>query len=291
MSRRQRTCPATAAGFSAGHSRRASSRRWRRVHPRASGCARSWQRDLRSGERRVGEMRRRGCRALPVHGARARVPRRGRASCRPCSTCSTSISRAVLVGRTGLPAGVLRGGGASAPTSSSRSASSRRSAWSSCSASPPSVSASPTLGVDARGLRRRISGRATTFVLYPARGWKHKNHARLIEAMEIVRLCASRDAARAHRRRPRAPRRRCRIGSTVAGWCRGDELRGLYRRGRRPRVPEPLRGIRPAAARGHGVGCPVAASDAGSIPEVCGMRPCSSILWTQRAIAAGILSR
>ena len=44
----------------------------------------------------------------------------------------------------------------------------------------------------------------------------------------------------------------------------------LYRTAAGARLPEPVRGLRPAAARGDGVRMPVASSNAASLPEVCG---------------------
>ena len=92
------------------------------------------------------------------------------------------------------------------------------------------------------------------FLLYPARPWPHKNHARLLQAFALLRqerpelklvLTGGRPRGRsgpAGRRRARARLgRRARVALPARGV---------------PRLPEPVRGVRPAAARGDGVRLP-----------------------------------
>ena len=153
-----------------------------------------------------------------------------------------------------------------------------------------------TLGIEpdahrrraARGRRGRVRAEpraAANLLLYPARGWPHKNHAALFEAFSLLRaedpalrlvltgggleglgaLPAGRGGARARR-----------LG----------RVRELYRRGR-SRLSEPLRGVRPAAARGDGVGLPSRCVEAGSCPRSAAMLRCSSTL-SPEAIAAGV---
>ncbi len=106
------------------------------------------------------------------------------------------------------------------------------------------------------------------FLLYPANNWAHKNHARLFEAMEILR-------------RDRPELRLVLTGSGHVGLPLPDfvEARG------RVSLPELVRLYRTAAAmvypslyEGFGIpvveamstGCPVASSNVSSLPEVCG---------------------
>ena len=132
-------------------------------------------------------------------------------------------------------------------------------------------------------------GERDDFVLYPARGWKHKNHARLIEAMAIVR----------------AARPGMRLVLTGGGletlgelpeWVerRGlvdvDELHDLYRRAAVLAFPSLYEGFGLPPLEAMASGCPVAASDAGSIPEVCGDAAELFDALDPASIAAGILA-
>ena len=109
-----------------------------------------------------------------------------------------------------------------------------------------STSASTTSGSDpGSDLRER-------FLLYPARPWPHKNHARLLEAFALLRreepelrlvLTGNGHA----RRWPAHPASR-------PAWQRAAGRAGLPLPARRlSRVPEPVRGLRAAPARGDGV--------------------------------------
>jgi glycosyltransferase involved in cell wall biosynthesis len=115
----------------------------------------------------------------------------------------------------------------------------------------------------------RPDGRAReAFLLYPANAWPHKNHARLFEALALVR-----------RDRPRL-----RLVLTGAGHEKLTLPEGVESRGRVP-LAELVALYRGAAAvvypslyEGFGMpcleamacGCPVAASNVASLPEVCG---------------------
>ena len=125
------------------------------------------------------------------------------------------------------------------------------------------------------------------FVLYPARGWRHKNHARLIEAMRVLR-------------RDRPGLRLVLTGGALDSlgalpdWVdrRGlvslEELRDLYRRASALVFPSLYEGFGLPPLEAMASGCPVAASNSGSIPEVCGD---AAVLFDARdvdAIAAGV---
>jgi glycosyltransferase involved in cell wall biosynthesis len=105
------------------------------------------------------------------------------------------------------------------------------------------------------------------FVLYPARPWAHKNHERLYEAFALLR-----------RERPGlrliltggghlgpAP-----DGVEIAGNVSLDELASLYRRAAALVFPSLYEGFGLPPLEAMACGCPVAASNAASLPEICG---------------------
>jgi glycosyltransferase involved in cell wall biosynthesis len=126
------------------------------------------------------------------------------------------------------------------------------------------------------------------FVLYPARPWPHKNHTRLFEAFAAL-----------HETRPRL-----RLVLTGGGLERLDplpegvesrgvvspsELASLYRRAACLVYPSLYEGFGMPPLEAMASGCPVAAANAGAIPEVCGN---AAVLFDPTdvdAIAAGIL--
>lgn len=131
-------------------------------------------------------------------------------------------------------------------------------------------------------------GPRENFVLYPARGWPHKNHSRLLEAMAIVRQ--------------RNPGMRLVLtGGGLDGlgelpdWAdrRGlvgyDELKALYRSATVLAFPSLYEGFGLPPLEAMASGCPVAASNAGSIPEVCGDAAVLFDALNVQAIASGIL--
>lgn len=143
------------------------------------------------------------------------------------------------------------------------------------------------LGVDI-GSYVPNAGRREDFVLYPARGWPHKNHARLISAMELVR------AERPGMRLVLTGGGLDSLGQLPAwverrGMVSVDELRQLYRDASALAFPSLYEGFGLPPIEAMASGCPVAASNATSIPEVCGN---AAVLFDPRdvrAIAAGIL--
>ena len=124
------------------------------------------------------------------------------------------------------------------------------------------------------------------FLLYPARPWPHKNHARLLEAFRLVREA----------------RPELRLVLTGAGHdpvqpdgveCRGAvstaELVSLYQRASALVFPSLYEGFGLPPVEAMACGCPVAASSAGSLPEVVGD---AAILFDPHdpaSIAAGAL--
>jgi glycosyltransferase involved in cell wall biosynthesis len=106
------------------------------------------------------------------------------------------------------------------------------------------------------------------FLLYPANAWRHKNHARLFEALALVR-----------RERPEL-----RLVLTGAGHdaltladgvvSRGHvplvELVDLYRSAAAVVYPSLYEGFGMPCLEAMACGCPVAASNVASLPEVCG---------------------
>src|ERR671939_987142 len=103
------------------------------------------------------------------------------------------------------------------------------------------------------------------FLLYPALGWPHKNHARLFEAFALLRA-----------RRPDlrlvltgyagvAP-----DGVEARGRVPADELLRLYRRAAALVFPSLYEGFGQPPLEAMACGCPVACSNAASLPEVVG---------------------
>jgi glycosyltransferase involved in cell wall biosynthesis len=105
------------------------------------------------------------------------------------------------------------------------------------------------------------------FLLYPARGWPHKNHARLLEAFALLR-----------RERPELRLvltgggldRAAPDGVEVFGRVSTDELISLYRRASALVFPSLYEGFGQPPLEAMACGCPVACSNAASLPEVCG---------------------
>jgi glycosyltransferase involved in cell wall biosynthesis len=124
------------------------------------------------------------------------------------------------------------------------------------------------LGVDHD--RFRPDGRARGyFLLYPANAWKHKNHARLFEAFAEVRR--ERPELRlvltgaGHDDLPRLP-----DGAESLGHVGLDTLVELYRSAAALVYPSLYEGFGIPCVEAMACGCPVAASNVASLPEVGG---------------------
>ncbi len=103
------------------------------------------------------------------------------------------------------------------------------------------------------------------FLLYPALGWPHKNHARLFEAFSVLR-----------ERHPglelvltgyegETP-----AGARALGRVPRDELVRLYQSAAALVFPSLYEGFGQPPLEAMACGCPVACSNATSLPEVCG---------------------
>jgi glycosyltransferase involved in cell wall biosynthesis len=105
------------------------------------------------------------------------------------------------------------------------------------------------------------------FLLYPARRWGHKNHARLFEAFAALR--SERPELRlvltGDPRRPPAPN-----GVEDLGLVSAEELAGLYRRAAALVFPSLYEGFGQPPLEAMACGCPVACSNAAALPEVVG---------------------
>jgi glycosyltransferase involved in cell wall biosynthesis len=124
------------------------------------------------------------------------------------------------------------------------------------------------LGVDHAKFGPDASVVREPFLLYPARPWAHKNHARLFEALARVRTA-----------RPELRLVLTGVGHDPAVLPDGVETRGavpvgelvsLYRRASALVFPSLYEGFGLPPLEAMACGCPVAASNAGSLPEVVG---------------------
>jgi len=143
------------------------------------------------------------------------------------------------------------------------------------------------LAVDADQFTPNL-GERENFVFYPARGWAHKNHAVLFDAMRILQ----------------DERPELRLVLTgggldhlidvpenveVKGLVPFPELLELYRKAKCLVFPSLYEGFGLPPLEAMASGCPVASSTAGSLPEVCGDAAVMFDPHSPRAIADGIL--
>jgi len=133
------------------------------------------------------------------------------------------------------------------------------------------------------------AGERKPFVLYPARGWAHKNHGRLIEAMALVRethpdftLVLTGGALDGLGEFPEWVDRK--------GLVSLEELRELYRSAAVMAFPSLYEGFGLPPLEAMASGCPVAASNSGSLPEVCGDAAVLFDATSVESIAQGILA-
>jgi glycosyltransferase involved in cell wall biosynthesis len=142
------------------------------------------------------------------------------------------------------------------------------------------------LGVDHTRFRPDPGVAREELLLYPARPWPHKNHARLFEAFAQVR--AERPAMRLVLTGAGHDTTRLPPGVEVCGSVPLDELVHLYRRAAALVFPSLYEGFGLPPLEAMACGCPVAASTAGSLPEVCGDAAALFDPEDAGSIAAGI---
>jgi glycosyltransferase involved in cell wall biosynthesis len=105
------------------------------------------------------------------------------------------------------------------------------------------------------------------FIVYPANRWPHKNHARLFEAFSLMRLEHPdlRLVLTGSGHDTETP-----TGVDVRGYVADDELAELYATASALVFPSLYEGFGLPPLEAMASGCPVAAAEAGSLPEVCG---------------------
>ena len=142
------------------------------------------------------------------------------------------------------------------------------------------------LGVDASEFEPNLGPREN-FLLYPARGWPHKNHAALFEAFSLLRaqdaslrLVLTGGALDGLGAVP--------AGVEVRGLVGRSELRQLYRTARALVFPSLYEGFGLPPLEAMASVCPVAASRAGALPETCGDAAVLFDAHRPEAIADGV---
>jgi glycosyltransferase involved in cell wall biosynthesis len=143
------------------------------------------------------------------------------------------------------------------------------------------------LGVDHERFSPGAGGAREPFLLYPARPWPHKNHARLYEAFARVR--AQRTDLRLVLTGVGHDPATLPEGAETRGGVSTDELVSLYRRASALVFPSLYEGFGLPPLEAMACGCPVATSNAGSLPEVVGDAAVSFDPRDPESIAAGIL--
>jgi glycosyltransferase involved in cell wall biosynthesis len=120
------------------------------------------------------------------------------------------------------------------------------------------------LGIDHERFRPGPEEREP-FLLYPALGWPHKNHARLFEAFALLQSTHPELELVLTGYDGPAP-----DGVRVLGRVPPDELARLYRTASALVFPSLYEGFGQPPLEAMACGCPVAASNVTSLPEVCG---------------------
>jgi glycosyltransferase involved in cell wall biosynthesis len=142
------------------------------------------------------------------------------------------------------------------------------------------------LGVDHERFSPNADVEREPFLLYPARPWPHKNHARLFDAFRLLR--AERPELRLVLTGVGHDPRRLPAGVETRGGVTPNELVSLYRRAAAVVFPSLYEGFGLPPLEAMACGCPVASSNAGSLPEVLGD---AAVLFDPQdtgAIAAGV---
>jgi glycosyltransferase involved in cell wall biosynthesis len=121
------------------------------------------------------------------------------------------------------------------------------------------------LGIDHERFRPDGENAREDFLLYPALGWPHKNHARLFDAFALLRRARPGLRLVLTGYEGAAP-----DGVEARGRVSLDELAGLYRRAAALVFPSLYEGFGQPPLEAMASGCPVACSTGGSLPEVAG---------------------
>jgi glycosyltransferase involved in cell wall biosynthesis len=124
------------------------------------------------------------------------------------------------------------------------------------------------------------------FLLYPANAWPHKNHVRLFEAFTQVRR--GRPELRLVLTGAAHERLALPDGVESRGQVSPEELVDLYRSAAALVYPSLYEGFGIPCVEAMACGCPVAASNVASIPEVCGEAAVYFDPDDPESIAAGI---
>jgi len=143
------------------------------------------------------------------------------------------------------------------------------------------------LGID-HTIFRPADEERESLILYPARGWPHKNHTRLFQAFSSLRETRPRlrlvlTGGGLERLEP-VPE-----GVEILGEVPASQLASLYRRAACLVYPSLYEGFGIPPLEAMACGCPVAASRAGSLPEVVGDAAVLFDPHDPAAICGGIL--
>jgi glycosyltransferase involved in cell wall biosynthesis len=123
------------------------------------------------------------------------------------------------------------------------------------------------LGIDHDRLRPGADRREPILV-YPANGWPHKNHGRLLEAFALIRR--DRPEVRLILTGSGLDRLPQQEGVEIRGHVPRDELIHLYRTAEAVIFPSLYEGFGLPPLEAMACGCPVAASNVAALPEVLG---------------------
>ena len=131
--------------------------------------------------------------------------------------------------------------------------------------------------IDASGDEEHLAGMDLPgrFLVYPANLWPHKNHTRLVEALaraEDPELCLALTGQTYGRLEPLLKHAsRAGVADRVRhlGFVQHATLPGIYRRAKAMIFPSLYEGFGAPPLEAMACGCPVAASMAGSLREVC----------------------
>lgn len=141
-------------------------------------------------------------------------------------------------------------------------------------------------GVDHELFRPGNESDREPFLLYPAKTWPHKNHARLLEAFALLRR--DRPELRLVLTGGGTERLAGAAGVEARGGIPLAELAGLYRRAACVVVPSLYEGFGYPPLEAMASGTPVAASRSGSLPEICGDAAVLFDASDPAAIATGV---